>query len=59
MPSPAGCCKVNFDAATFNSLNVVGIGMIIRDEEGIFLAASSEHIETPMSPALAKLVAAL
>ena len=40
--------KVNVDGAVFSALGAVGIGIIIRDEEGRVEAALSKRIKAPL-----------
>ena len=42
--------KINTDAALFNDLRTVGIGAIIRDQEGAVIAALSQHMHPPLGP---------
>ena len=51
--------KVNFDATTFNDLNASEIGVVIRNDEGEFIAALSKHIDTRMIPTVAESIATL
>ena len=46
--------KVNTDAAVFSNLQTVGIGVIIRDHEGLVVAALSQHLHLPLGPLEAK-----
>ena len=39
---PNGSVKVNFDGALFSKENVAGLGIIIRDDHGLVLAALSQ-----------------
>ena len=40
----AGFVKVNFDGAVFSELNMSGIGVVIRDNNGAVLASCSEKL---------------
>ena len=41
--------KANFNGAIFLTHNLVGLGMIIRDQAGLVLAALSQIIPLPTS----------
>ncbi|KAL0005544.1 hypothetical protein SO802_013105 [Lithocarpus litseifolius] len=47
-PPPASLFKVNVDGAVFSSQGSVGIGVLIRDEEGRVEAALSKKIMAPV-----------
>ena len=47
-PPPAPLFKVNVDSAVFSLQGVVGIGVLIRDEEGQVEAALSKKIMAPL-----------
>ena len=49
-----GWLKCNVDAAIFNQLGVIGLGCVIRDEYGSFVAAKSETRIGPLEPNLAE-----
>ena len=38
------------DATVFSNLQTVGIGVIIRDHEGLVVAALSQHLRLPLAP---------
>nr|POF08501.1 hypothetical protein CFP56_42638 [Quercus suber] len=40
----AGFVKVNFDGAVFGELNKSGVGVVIRDNNGVVLASCSEKL---------------
>lgn len=43
-PPPVGVLKINFDAATFDALEAIGVGVIVREAHGKVLAAMSERL---------------
>ncbi|XP_028115033.1 uncharacterized protein LOC114312942 [Camellia sinensis] len=43
-PPPVGVLKINFDAATFDALEAIGVGVIVREAHGTVLAAMSERL---------------
>ena len=45
-PSPS-VYKVNFDGATFSDIATAGLGVVVRDSEGLVIAALSERIHLP------------
>ena len=45
-PSPL-VYKVNFDGATFSDIATAGLGVVVRDSEGLVIAALSERIRLP------------
>ena len=51
---PPSWYKVNTDAAVFSNLQTVGIGVIIRDHEGLVVAALSQHLHLPLGSLEAK-----
>ena len=57
-PPPENCYKMNFDAALFDHLGCVGIGVVVRDYKGEAMAALSQKIALPQSVALAEARAA-
>lgn len=48
-PPPSNFWKVNFDGATFKDIGKVGLGVVIRDNQGQTIAALSEQIPLPFS----------
>ena len=46
-PSPT-CYKINVDDAVFKEQKMVGVGILIRDEEGQLVGACSKKIEAPL-----------
>ena len=49
MPLGAGFYKINFDGAIFESSGRVGLGLVVRDAEGMVIAALSQNIQLPSS----------
>ena len=41
-PPPPGLVKVNFDGAFFSRENIVGLGIIIQNDQGLVMAALSD-----------------
>lgn len=41
---------MNTDAAIFSQSKSVGIGVVIRDHEGLVIAAMSKHLPLPLGP---------
>ena len=41
-PPPVGLLKVNFDGALFVEENIAGLGIIIRNESGLVMAALTQ-----------------
>jgi ribonuclease HI len=56
-PPPLGTVLVSSDAAIFQEAGCRGVGAIMRDHQGAFLAACRQHIEGLSSPELAEAVA--
>lgn len=44
LPPPNGCFKVNVDAAIRSSNQTAELGVVIRDSEGIVVAAAIQRI---------------
>jgi len=42
--------KVNVDGARFSSQKEAGVGVIIRDNKGLVIAALSKNIDAPLGP---------
>lgn len=42
--------KINMDAAIFPQLDMIGVGVIIRDHEGSVFATMSKRISLPLGP---------
>ena len=47
-PPPPSRYKINVDGAVFGAQKAVGIGVVVRDEEGRVLGACCKKIEAPM-----------
>ena len=47
-PSPTGLLKINFDSAISVEENTAGLGVIIRNENGLAMAALSQQILLPI-----------
>jgi hypothetical protein len=43
-PPPRGCLKVNYDGAVFVETNEGGIGVVIRDDQGLPMISLSQKI---------------
>ena len=54
----AGVYKINFDGAIFESTARAGLGVVVRDEEGMVIAALSQNIKLPSSVDLVEALAA-
>ena len=54
----AGVYKINFDRAIFKSMARAGLGVVVRDEEGMVIAALSQNIKLPSSVDLVEALAA-
>ncbi|KAL0008216.1 hypothetical protein SO802_009718 [Lithocarpus litseifolius] len=57
-PPPAGTYKANFDAAIFEELQCVGLGVVFRDHSGQVIAALSQRIGLSRTVELAEALAA-
>nr|XP_023927486.1 uncharacterized protein LOC112038880 [Quercus suber] len=57
-PPTAPCVKVNFDGAVFSQDGLAGIGVIIRNEQGLVMAALSQQIPSPTSVEMVEVLAA-
>ena len=42
--------KVNVDAAIFSQLRMIGVGVVIRDHEGMVIVALSKRLPIPLGP---------
>ena len=49
-PPEGSLYKVNVDGAVFSAQKESGIGVIIRDEVGLVVAAMSKKVKAPLSP---------
>ena len=57
-PPPENWYKVNVDAAISTDLNITGLGVVVRDSSGMFMAARALKIEGCLDPHRAELLAA-
>ncbi|KAK9988485.1 hypothetical protein SO802_028724 [Lithocarpus litseifolius] len=57
-PPVAGIYKFNFDGAIFESSARAGLGVVVRDAEGMIIAALSQNIQLPSSVDLVEALAA-
>ena len=57
-PPPSGWLKANFDGAKFPSKNLAGLGAIIRNDNGLVMAAFSQPIPLPISVETVEVLAA-
>ena len=57
-PPPDGSYKANFDAALFEELRCVGLGVVYRDHSGQVIAALSQRIGLPCTVEIAEALAA-
>ena len=51
--------KVNFDGAVFREENSAGVGVVIRDEQGLMVAAMADKIPLPYSVTAVEILAAV
>jgi ribonuclease HI len=58
-PPPTGCFKANWDAATSGDQKKTGVGVIIRDERGLVIAALSRTIFANFDPQTVEATTAL
>jgi ribonuclease HI len=58
IPPPRNIVKVNWDAAVDTSKNLIGLGIIARDDKGCFLAAVSKQERIKAEPVVAETLAA-
>ena len=56
-PPPQGSVLVNSDAAIFEAAGCMGVGVVIRDHRGGFLAACREHFDSLATPEHAEALA--
>ncbi|KAK7815580.1 hypothetical protein CFP56_001439 [Quercus suber] len=57
-PPNAPCVKVNFDGALFSQAELAGIGVIIRNDQGLAMAALSQQIPSLASMEMVEVIAA-
>ena len=57
-PPPETCVKANFDRAVFSQDGLAGIGIIIRNEQGLVMAALSQQIPLLTSMEMVEVLAA-
>ena len=57
-PPGAGLFKINFDGAVFEDRKLAGLGIVIRDESGLIIAALSQKIPLPSSVDMVEALAA-
>ena len=57
-PPPETCVKVNFDEAVFAQEGQAGIGIIIRNAQGLVMATLSQKIPLPTSVEMVEVLAA-
>ncbi|XP_050280472.1 uncharacterized protein LOC126721479 [Quercus robur] len=57
-PPELGVYKLNFDGAIFESSARAGLGVVVRDAEGMIIAALSQNIKLPSSVDLVEALAA-
>ena len=57
-PPPANLIKINFDGAMFKDDERAGIGVVVRDSQGLVLASLSQNIPLPHSVVILETLAA-
>ncbi|KAK7834714.1 hypothetical protein CFP56_024174 [Quercus suber] len=57
-PPGVGLYKINFDGAIFESSGRVGLGVVVREAEGMVIATLSPNIQLPSSVDLVEALAA-
>ena len=57
-PPPMNWLKINFDGAVFQDRNEAGLGVIIRNDHGLVMAALTQIILLPTSVEMVKVLAA-
>ena len=57
-PPPTGLLKVNFDGALFAKENIASLGIIVRNESGLVMAALTQQILLPASVEMVEMLAA-
>nr|XP_023876445.1 uncharacterized protein LOC111988870 [Quercus suber]POE81184.1 putative ribonuclease h protein [Quercus suber] len=58
LPPPKDWVKVNFDGATFQNDGCAGLGCVVRNDEGLVMAAFSQIIPLPTSVEMVEVLAA-
>ena len=59
IPPPASSLKINFDGALFEDINAAGLGVVVRDHQGLVLASWAENVRlTPTSDDVEAMAAA-
>ena len=58
-PPPWPRLKVNFDGAMFRENDLVGVGVVIRDDNGLMVAVIAEKISLPYSVTAVEVLAAI
>ena len=49
-PPPPGYFKINYDGALYSSSNCSGIGIVIRDHEGLVIAPLAQSVNQAYKP---------
>ena len=57
-PPPPGWLKINFDGATFKDRKLAGLGGVIRNDNGLIMAAFTQTIPLPTSVEMVEVLAA-
>ena len=57
-PPPPGWLKFNFDGATFKDRKLAGLGGVIRNDNGLIMAAFTQTIPLPTSVEMVEVLAA-
>ena len=57
-PPPPGWLKINFDGATFKDRKLAGLGGVIRNDNGLIMAAFTQTIPLPTSVEMMEVLAA-
>ncbi|KAK2969731.1 hypothetical protein RJ640_015875 [Escallonia rubra] len=58
-PLDHGWLKLNFDGAVFKEINAIGLGAVVRDATGCFIAGLSKRVDNMTCPMTAEALAAL
>ena len=56
-PPPSGLLKINFDEALSTKENIAGLGIIVRNENGLAMVALTQQIPLPASVEMVKVLA--